>query len=117
MPAFGRDAFLATAQISDLVEYVTAVSGGKADPAAVQRAAPVFEANCADCHGEDARGGKRLGAPDLTDAEWLYGGDRSSILASINGPRSGVMPSWKERLDPATVRALAVYVHSLGGGQ
>ena len=117
MPAFGRDAFLTTAEISDLVEYVLSVSGAQANHAAVERAAPVYEANCASCHGNDARGGKEKGAPDLTDAEWLYGGDRASILASINGPRGGVMPSWKERLDPATIRALAVYVHSLGGGQ
>jgi cytochrome c oxidase cbb3-type subunit 3 len=117
MPAFGRDAFLAPDQISDLVEYVMAVSGREADRAAVERAAPVFLANCASCHGEDAHGGKREGAPNLTDAEWLYAGDRATILASVNGPRSGVMPAWQARLDPATVRALAVYVHSLGGGQ
>jgi cytochrome c oxidase cbb3-type subunit 3 len=117
MPAFGRDEFLRPEQILDLVEYVTGVSGGEADQAAVVRAAPVFADNCASCHGEDARGGKRQGSPNLTDAEWLYGGDRAAILATINGPRGGVMPSWQERLDPATVRALAVYVHSLGGGQ
>lgn len=117
MPAFGRDEFLTPDQISDLVEYVTAVSGREADRAAVERAAPVFIKNCVECHGEDARGGKKEGAPNLTDAEWLYGGDRATILAAINGPRGGVMPSWQARLDPATVRALAVYVHSLGGGQ
>jgi cytochrome c oxidase cbb3-type subunit 3 len=117
MPAFGRDAFLTPAQISDLVEYVVMLSGQQADRPAVERALPVFSANCASCHGEDGRGGKREGAPNLTDAEWLYGGDRAAILATINGPRGGVMPSWQGRLDPATVRALAVYVHSLGGGQ
>jgi cytochrome c oxidase cbb3-type subunit 3 len=117
MPAFGRDEFLPVEQISDLVEYVTVLSGREGDPTAASRAASVFAGNCASCHSEDGRGGKREGAPNLTDEEWLYGGDRASIRASIHGPRSGVMPSWQDRLDPATVRALAIYVHSLGGGQ
>jgi cytochrome c oxidase cbb3-type subunit 3 len=116
MPAFGRDEFLTREQISDLVEYVTSLSGGDADPNAVRRSAPLFAENCASCHGDDGRGGKTQGAPNLTDAEWLYGGDRATIRATINGPRGGVMPAWKSRLDPATVRALAVYVHSMGGG-
>jgi cytochrome c oxidase cbb3-type subunit 3 len=116
MPAFGRDEFLTREQISDLVEYVTSLSGGGADPNAVRRSAPLFAEHCASCHGDDGRGGKTQGAPNLTDAEWLYGGDRATIRATINGPRGGVMPAWKSRLDPATVRALAVYVHSMGGG-
>lgn len=117
MPAFGRDEFLTRDQVSDLVEYVTSISGGEADRAAVERAAPLFAANCVSCHGEDAKGGKTRGAPNLTDAEWLYGGDRATLRTTIHGPRGGVMPSWQTRLDPATVRALAVYVHSLGGGE
>ena len=117
MPAFGRDELLTPAQITDLVELVTSVSGKQADAAAVARARPVFEANCVSCHGADARGDRAQGAPNLTDADWIYGGDRPTILATINGPRGGVMPSWNERLDPATIRALAVYVHSLGGGE
>lgn len=116
MPAFGRDEFLSRDQISDLIEFVTAISGGEADRAAAQRAAPVFAANCASCHGDDGRGGKTQGAPNLTDAEWLYGGDRATLRATIHGPRGGVMPTWESRLDPATVRALAIYVHSMGGG-
>jgi cytochrome c oxidase cbb3-type subunit 3 len=117
MPAFGRDEFLTRDQVSDLVEYVTSISGGEADRAAVERAAPLFVENCVSCHGEDAKGGKTRGAPNLTDAEWLYGGDRATLRTTIHGPRGGVMPSWQARLDPATVRALAVYVHSLGGGE
>jgi cytochrome c oxidase cbb3-type subunit 3 len=116
MPAFGRDQFLTPEQISDLVEYVTSLSGGEADPNAVRRSAPLFAENCASCHGDDGRGGKTQGAPNLTDAEWLYGGDRATLRTTIHGPRGGVMPAWKSRLDPATVRALAVYVHSMGGG-
>jgi cytochrome c oxidase cbb3-type subunit 3 len=117
MPAFGRDQFLTPSQISDLVEYVSALSAREADRAAAERAAPVFAENCASCHGDDGRGGKKQGAPNLTDAEGLYGGDRETIRRTIHGPRGGVMPTWSQRLDPATIRALAVYVHSLGGGQ
>jgi cytochrome c oxidase cbb3-type subunit 3 len=117
MPAFGRDEFLTRAQVDDLVEHVTALSGREADRAAVERAAPLFAEHCSSCHNEDGRGGKTQGAPNLTDAEWLYGGDRVALRTTIHGPRGGVMPSWQARLDPATVRALAIYVHSLGGGE
>ncbi len=117
MPAFGRDEFLTPVQIDDLVEFVRSVSAQQADVAAVERARPVFEQNCASCHGVEARGDRTKGAPNLTDAEWLYGGDRATIRRTIFGPRNGVMPAWSKRLDPATVRALAVYVHSLGGGE
>jgi len=117
MPAFGRDGFLPPAQISDMVEFITAISGRKADTAAVDRARPIFQANCASCHGVDARGDRKQGAPNLTDAEWLYGGDRPTLQRTIFGARRGVMPAWTARLDPATIRALAVYVHSLGGGE
>jgi len=117
MPAFGRDQFLTPAQIGDLVEFVTAMSGRKADVAAVERARPVFKDQCSSCHGAEARGDRSKGAPNLTDADWLYGGDRDTIRRTIHGPRYGVMPAWGERLDPAAVRALAVYVHSLGGGE
>jgi cytochrome c oxidase cbb3-type subunit III len=117
MPAFGRDEFLAAGQINDLVELVTSFSGREADAAAVARARPIFEKECSSCHGLDAHGDRTKGAPNLTDADWLYGGDRETIHRTIYGPRYGVMPAWNERLDPAKVRALAIYVHSLGGGE
>jgi cytochrome c oxidase cbb3-type subunit 3 len=117
MPAFGRDEFLTAGQINDLVEYVTNVSGQKADIAAVERARPIFAENCASCHGVDARGNREKGAPNLTDHDWLYGGDRATLQRTIFGPRNGVMPAWGQRFDDATVRALAIYVHSLGGGE
>jgi len=117
MPAFGRDAFLEPKQIDDLVEFVTSLSHREANAAAVERARPVFEKECSTCHGAEGRGNREKGAPNLTDADWLYGGDRATIHRTIYGPRYGVMPAWVDRLDPATVRALAVYVHSLGGGE
>lgn len=117
MPAFGRDEFLNSAQIADLVEYVVDLSGREANAEAVARAAPLFQRECASCHAESGIGGETEGAPNLTDAEWLYGPDRATIQRSIYGPRGGVMPAWRDRLDPATIRALAIYVHSLGGGE
>lgn len=117
MPAFGRDELLPASEISDLVEYVTALSHQKADPVAVARAQPLFEKNCSSCHGPEGRGDRSKGAPNLTDADWLYGGDRETLHRTIFGPRNGVMPAWNERFDAATIRSLAIYVHSLGGGE
>jgi len=118
MPAFGRDAILQPAQINDLTEYVVALSHRKADPAAVARAAPVFQANCGLCHGPAGQGNQQFGAPNLTDADWLYGSDRASIHDQIWNGRGGVMPAWGHRFDSATLKALAVYIHvKSGGGQ
>ena len=117
MPAFGRDQMLSAAQISDLTEYVVRLSGGEADAAAVGRAAPVFAEQCAACHGPTGRGDKAQGAPDLTDAEWLYGPSREEIRTQIWSGRNGVMPTWAGRFDPETLKALAVYVHANAGGQ
>ena len=60
---------------------------------------------------------QELGAPNLTDSIWLYGGTEQAIIAQINSPSLGAMPPWVGRLDPETIKMLAVYVHSLGGGQ
>jgi cytochrome c oxidase cbb3-type subunit 3 len=117
MPAFGRDAFLTVAQIDDLVQFVRSASRQEADAVAAARGEPLFQANCASCHGADARGDRTQGAPNLTDEEWLDGCDVATLRRTIYGPRNGVMPAWTDRLDPATVRALAIYVHALGGGE
>jgi len=117
MPSYGRDALLELKQIDDLTEYVTSLSGGKADGAAVSRVTALFKEQCAACHGDDGKGKREFGAPDLTDNEWLYGGTNSEIRAQIVNGRGGVMPNWDSRLDPMTIDALAVYVHSLGGGE
>ena len=117
MPAFGRDGILDAAQIRDLTEYVLNLSGRGTDPAAVARAAPLFADNCAACHGAEGKGNREFGAPDLTDADWLYGGDKATITETITRARGGVMPTWAGRLDAPTINALAVYVHSLGGGE
>ena len=117
MPAFGRDNMLQPGQINDLTEYVVALSHRKADPAAVTRAIQTFADQCAACHGPQGAGNLALGAPNLTDSEWLYGSDRDDIRGQIFSGRGGVMPTWGNRLDPETVKALSVYVHANAGGQ
>lgn len=117
MPAFGKDGILDRQQINDTAEFVLSRSGRATDNAAAERGTKLFAENCAACHGDTAQGNKEFGAPDLTDAEWLYGGDKATIIDTIVRARSGVMPTWAGRLDAETINALAVYVHSLGGGK
>jgi cytochrome c oxidase cbb3-type subunit 3 len=117
MPAFVRDGMIDREQANDVAEYVLSLSGNAEDAAAAERGAEVFAEQCASCHGEDAVGNPELGAPNLTDRIWLYGGDKATILETVINGRAGVMPPWVDRLSPATIKQLAIYVHSLGGGQ
>jgi len=117
MPAFGRDEMLKPEQIDDLTEYVVHLSNRPADAGAVARAQPLFEAQCSACHGVDGKGNQEVGAPNLTDADWLYGADREAIRGQIFAGNGGVMPTWGGRLSPETIKALAVYIHSNAGGQ
>jgi cytochrome c oxidase cbb3-type subunit 3 len=116
MPNFGTDGLLDRADIREVSAYVASLSGlegGVSSEAGIQ----LYMDNCAGCHGEDARGIAELGAPDLTDALWLYEGSLASIEAQVTHARHGVMPAWSEKLDAVTLKQLAVYVHGLGGGQ
>lgn len=117
MPAFGRDQLLGADEISAVTDYVLSLSGGAAEGADLETGKTVFVEQCAACHMEDGKGSYELGAPDLTDGIWLYGGDRADVIATIRNSRGGVMPAWQGRLDSATIKQLAIYVHSLGGGE
>ena len=117
MLAYGRDGLLTREQISDLTEYVVALSGREADQEAVLRAEPLYQQQCASCHGADGTGMQIMGAPNLTDAIWLFGGDREAITETLVNGRGGVMPAWTDRLSDEQIIALAVYVHALGGGE
>ncbi|MBS0469880.1 MAG: cytochrome-c oxidase, cbb3-type subunit III [Proteobacteria bacterium] len=117
MPAFGRDGILQPAQVDDLTEYVVHLSGRPADARAVARATKLFADNCAMCHGPAGKGDRSMGAPNLTDNDWLYGPERADIHDQIWNGHGGVMPTWGGRLSPETIKSLAVYVHSLGGGE
>lgn len=117
MPAFGRDKILKDSQIDDLTEYVVAISGRVANAVAVRRASKLFADNCAACHGAKGLGDRAMGAPNLTDTDWLYGSTRAEIRNQIWNGHGGVMPTWSGRLTPEEIKSLAVYVHSLGGGE
>jgi cytochrome c oxidase cbb3-type subunit 3 len=117
MPAFGRDGLLTARQIDDLTEYVLQIAARPANAAAAARAAPLFDQQCASCHGDRGEGNRDVGAPDLTDQEWIFGGEARDIRQSIHAARNAHMPGWQGRLDDATIKALAVYVHALGGGE
>ncbi|TNF19680.1 MAG: cytochrome-c oxidase, cbb3-type subunit III [Rhodobacteraceae bacterium] len=117
MPAFGRDELLEDEQIAQVVNYVMSLSGTPQDASMVEAGAEVFEAECAACHGEDGTGDRFQGAPNLTDAIWLYGGSYEDLTETVVNSRFGVMPAWEGRLSEAQIRAVATYVHGLGGGE
>lgn len=117
MPAFGRDGILTPVEIADVTSYVRVVSHQEPMTASGRRGQALFATNCAVCHGDNAAGGRSVGAPNLTDAIWLYGGSRDKLTQTITNARYGMMPAWNTRLDPVTIKMLATYVHSLGGGE
>ena len=117
MPAFGRDGILTPAQVQDVVSHVRVISAQEKPSGSSQRGAEIYAANCVACHGASGEGDRAFGAPKLSDAIWLYGGDRKALTQTVTNARYGVMPSWGARLDPVTVKMLATYVHSLGGGE
>jgi cytochrome c oxidase cbb3-type subunit 3 len=117
MPRYGLDKLLDDGQIGDAAEYVLSLSGRSTDATAAGRGQKTFTDQCISCHGAEGKGSLELGAPNLADAIWLYGGSKSAIVESIRTGRGGVMPAWAGRLDPVTLKSLAIYVHSLGGGK
>lgn len=117
MPRFGLDKILEPAQISDVANYVRSLSHLAVDTAAASRGAAIFADNCAACHGPDGKGNTDIGAPNLTDAIWLYGSSQDTVMHSVETGRGGMMPAWAGRLDPIDIKMVAVYVHSLGGGK
>ena len=117
MPRYGLDKLLEAGQINDVADYVLSLTGKSTDQAAVSRGQKVYADQCASCHGPDGKGRQDQGAPNLADEIWLYGGSKDAVVESIRTGRGGVMPAWIGRLDPVTVKSLAVYVHSLGGGK
>lgn len=117
MPKFGADELLEPEQIAQVVQYVLNLSGQEHDAAALADGAVIYEENCAACHAEDGTGDRAQGAPNLTDAIWLYGKSEEAITETVANARFGVMPAWGPRLSEADVNAVAVYVHTRGGGE
>lgn len=121
MPAFGD--ILPEEEVEQVVQYVLSLSGNETDAALAEAGAEVFDLNCSSCHGVEGMGDTFQGAPNLTDAIWLYGGDEDSVTETVMNSRFGVMPAWSDDyrvgagLTQDEVNAVAVYVHQLGGGQ
>lgn len=121
MPAFGRDDMLDREQVRSVVSYVYSLSNPDYSTddnlGRIEAGREVFETTCAACHGDDAQGIADVGAPNLTDSRWVYGGDLQTIITSVHGGRQGHMPTWDERMTDAEIRTLSLYVHDLGTGQ
>ena len=121
MPAFGRDQMLDREQVRNAAAYVYSLTNPDySTPENLDRidaGHEVFVSTCAACHGDNGQGNVDVGAPNLTDARWIYGGDLDTIIASVHGGRQGHMPTWDERLTTAEIRTLAGYVHDLGAAR
>ncbi|MTI18837.1 cytochrome-c oxidase, cbb3-type subunit III [Rhodobacteraceae bacterium RKSG542] len=118
MLAFGRDELLDKEQVKTVSNYVASLAGLDTNPSYDMAAGKeLYAENCASCHADNGTGLQELGAPNLTSPSWVYDRSVEGIVAQVNNPRHGVMPAWIDRLGETTVKSLAVYVHSLGGGQ
>lgn len=118
MPAYGRDELLSKDEINQVSNFVASKAGLDTDEGVDLAAGQtLYEDNCAACHGDNLEGIQEVGAPSLMSANYLYGKSLDAIKAQVTNPRNGVMPAWTDRLDPATIKSLTVYVHSFGGGQ
>lgn len=117
MMAFGRDGVLDDGQVRAVAAYVRSLSSlpmTADDTMRIAAGREVFAANCVACHGEDAKGSTDAGAPDLTDAAWIYGSSTQSVFTTIYSGRQGHMPHWEGRLPPVDIKLLALYVGTLG---
>lgn len=114
MPAFGKDGTLKAEEIAAVADYVLSFSGKGEKSTNGQE---LYSQNCASCHGDNLKGNRDFGAPNLADSIWLYGGEKVNVIQQINNPRHGVMPNWDTRLSEENIKQLSIYVHSLGGGE
>ncbi len=114
MPSFGIDKIIKKDEIESVAEYVLSLSDKTISN---EKGAAIFKANCAACHGALGLGDRVIGAPNLADAIWLYGNKKEDVEFAVTYSRAGVMPYWVGRLDDVTIKQLALYVHSLGGGE
>ena len=118
MPAFGHDGVLKPDEVEATANFVRSLSGLPTDPGAnLELGKKVFADNCSPCHGDEGKGNQDFGAPNLTTKVWLYGSDKKSIIERITNGGGGIMPAWGGKLDPTSIKAVAVYVHTLGGGK
>lgn len=109
----GWEAMLGKEGVYNVVEYVRAVSGKQVDHIRADAGKAKYQQLCVACHGADAKGNPALGAPNLTDNVWLYGGSHEDLLATVRHGRAGVMPAFKDFLGDSKVHLLAAYVYGL----
>lgn len=103
-------------KIRSAAAYVRSLSGQElsaTEMARVEAGKEIFAASCASCHGVDAKGSRDLGAPDLTDSHWIYGGSAQAVFSTIHGGRQGHMPHWEGRLSPTDIKLLTLYIGTL----
>ncbi|WP_085026063.1 cytochrome-c oxidase, cbb3-type subunit III [Ensifer aridi] len=115
MPAFAD--MLTSEQMRQAAAFVVSLSATPSKPELVDKGKQVFAENCASCHGDDANGNREMGAPNLADSIWLKGKGEQAVINQMKAPKNGVMPAWSARIGDTTVKELAVFVHSLGGGE
>lgn len=111
MPAWGE--VLSAEDIFNVTAYVEQLSGREVSAVHASLGSAIYKQNCAMCHGPDGKGNPMLGAANLTDDIWLYGGSQKKITESIVQGRNGVMPAHKAFLGEAKVHILAAYIYSL----
>ena len=111
MPAWGS--ILGDQGIADVTKYVLSLNGREADEAQVAAGAKVFETYCVACHAADGTGNPALGAPNLANGIWLYGGTEEQIAHSLRAGRNGHMPSFKDTLSEDKIHILTAYVYGL----
>ncbi|WBU53998.1 cytochrome-c oxidase, cbb3-type subunit III [Paracoccus sp. SCSIO 75233] len=114
MMAFGRDGILSRDDIRAVAAYVRSLSGTSGLSAQAEQGKSLFADNCVTCHAEDGSGDIAMGAPDLTDDFWIYGGSSRELFDTIFGGRQGWMPAWEERLPETERKILAIYLEELG---
>lgn len=114
MLAFGREGILSRDDIRTVAKYVQSLSGTKVPADQIAAGAEIFTDNCASCHGDTGAGNRDVGAPNLTDNFWIYGGDDVSLFHTIYEGRQGWMPAWDTRLTTLDRKILTVYLQNLG---
>ncbi|NRA88293.1 MAG: cytochrome-c oxidase, cbb3-type subunit III [Rhizobiales bacterium] len=117
MPAFLQDEILEKQDILNVANFVRSFSNLDHDANLALQGAVIYAENCASCHGDNGKGDQEQGAPNLTDAVWLYGSDQATLVKTISNSRRGVMPAWSHHLDDTVIKQLTLFIHSRGGGQ
>jgi cytochrome c oxidase cbb3-type subunit III len=110
MPAWGP--VLGEQGVKQVANYVLSLSGSKYDLQLAKAGKEKFATNCVACHGPEGKGNQALGAPNLTDNIWLFGGSEKTVIETITNGRTGTMPAWKDFLGKEKVHLLAAYVYS-----